>query len=72
VGETYVWEKIPLEDLASLGEFSGSEDARLLAYVGSLDDASLVEPLTRPTGPEGMEEPSWAFRTPQPRPKPGI
>jgi uncharacterized damage-inducible protein DinB len=49
VGETYVWEKFPLEDLASLGEFSGSEDARLLAFVGSLDDA---HPLRRGDGPE--------------------
>jgi hypothetical protein len=50
VGETYVWEKVPLEDLASLGAFSGAEDARLLAYVGSLDDASLAEPLTLSDG----------------------
>src|SRR4029450_485637 len=50
VGETYVGEKARLEDLASLGAFSGSEDARLLAYVGSLDDASLAEPLTLSDG----------------------
>jgi len=56
VGETYVWEKVPLEDLASLGEFSGSEDARLLAYVGSLDDASLAEPLTLS---DGASVPRW-------------
>ena len=56
VGETYVWEKAPLEDLASLGAFSGSEDARLLAYVGSLDDASLVEPLTLS---DGTSVPRW-------------
>ena len=56
VGETYVWEKVPLEDLASLGEFSRSEDARLLAYVGSLDDASLAEPLTLS---DGASVPRW-------------
>lgn len=56
VGETYVWEKFPLEDLASLGAFSGSEDARLLAYVGSLDDASLAEPLTLS---DGTSVPRW-------------
>ena len=56
VGETYVWEKFPLEDLASLGEFSGSEDARLLAFVGSLDDASLAEPLTLS---DGATVPRW-------------
>jgi uncharacterized damage-inducible protein DinB len=56
VGETYVWEKVPLEDLASLGEFSRSEDARLLAYVGSLDDASLAEPLPLS---DGATVPKW-------------
>jgi uncharacterized damage-inducible protein DinB len=56
VGETYVWEKVPLEDLASLGAFGGSEDARLLAYVGSLDDASLAEPLTLS---DGASVPRW-------------
>jgi uncharacterized damage-inducible protein DinB len=56
VGETYVWERVPLEDLASLGAFSGSEDARLLAYVGSLDDASLAEPLTLS---DGASVPRW-------------
>ena len=56
VGETYVWEKVPLEDLASLGEFSRSEDARLLAYVGSLDNASLAEPLTLS---DGTSVPRW-------------
>ncbi|MGA9160846.1 MAG: crossover junction endodeoxyribonuclease RuvC [Actinomycetota bacterium] len=39
-----------LEDLASLGAFGAAEDARLLAYVGSLDDASVAEPLTLPDG----------------------
>jgi uncharacterized damage-inducible protein DinB len=56
VGETYVWEKVPLEDLASLGAFSADEDARLLAYVGSLDDASLAEPLTLS---DGASVPRW-------------
>ena len=56
VGETYVWEKVPLEDLASLGAFSADEDARLLAYVGSLDDALLAEPLTLS---DGASVPRW-------------
>ena len=56
VGETYVWEKVPLEDLASPGAFSGAEDARLLAFVGSLDDASLAEPLTLS---DGASVPRW-------------
>lgn len=46
VGPTYVWERVALEDLASIQRFSEEEDARLLAYVRSLDDASLAEPLS--------------------------
>ena len=45
VGPTYVWDQVALEDLASIDGFSAGEDARLLAYVRSLDDASLAEPL---------------------------
>jgi len=56
VGETYVWEKVPLEDLASVGVFSADEDARLLAYVGSLEAASLAEPLTLS---DGASVPRW-------------
>jgi uncharacterized damage-inducible protein DinB len=46
VGPTYVWERVALEDLASIQGFSGVEDARLLAVVCSLNDASLAEPLS--------------------------
>ena len=46
VGPTYVWDRVALEDLASIDGFSAEEDARLLAYVRSLDDVTLAEPLT--------------------------
>jgi len=46
VGPTYVWDQVALEDLASIDRFSADEDARLLAYVRSLDDVTLAEPLT--------------------------
>jgi uncharacterized damage-inducible protein DinB len=45
VGPTYVWDQVALEDLASIDRFSADEDARLLAYVRSLDDVTLAEPL---------------------------
>ena len=45
VGPTYVWDRVALEDLASIGGFSADEDGRLLTYVDSLDHASLAEPL---------------------------
>ena len=45
VGETYVWERVPLEDLASISAFCSEEDATILAYVPSLDDAALNESL---------------------------
>jgi uncharacterized damage-inducible protein DinB len=56
VGETYIWEQVPLEDLASIGAFSAEEDARLLAYVRSLDDASLAQPLALD---DEMSVPRW-------------
>ncbi len=45
VGEAYVWDRVPMEDLVSVETFGAEEDARLLAYVGSLDSAALAEPL---------------------------
>ncbi len=56
VGPTYVWDRVALEDLASINGFSADEDARLLAYVRSLDDASLAEPLALS---DGMSVPRW-------------
>ena len=46
VGETYVWERVPLEDLASISAFClrGGRDESP-AYVPSLDDAALNESL---------------------------
>jgi uncharacterized damage-inducible protein DinB len=45
VGETYVWEEVALEDLASIHTFSTEEDPRLLTYVRSLGAAPQAEPL---------------------------
>ncbi len=45
VGETYLWDKVPLEDLESIHAFCTEEDARLLTYVGSLDAAAQAESL---------------------------
>jgi uncharacterized damage-inducible protein DinB len=46
VGETYVWDHgFVLDDLPAIHAFSLEEDARLRAYVGSLDRAALAEPL---------------------------
>ena len=56
VGPTYVWDQVALEDLASIDRFSADEDARLLAYVRSLDDASLAEPLALS---DGLSVPRW-------------
>ena len=56
VGETYVWERVPLEDLASVGAFCADEDARLMAYVRSLDEAPLAEPLSLN---DGVSVPRW-------------
>ena len=50
VGPTYVWDQVALEDLASIDRFSADEDARLLAYVRSMDDATLAEPLALSDG----------------------
>jgi uncharacterized damage-inducible protein DinB len=56
VGETYVWDEVPMEDLQRISSFSAEEDARLLAYIRALDDASLREPLALN---EGMSVPRW-------------
>ena len=56
VGETYLWDRVPLEDLASIEAFSTEEDARLLQYVGSLDEASLAESLALD---DEMSVPRW-------------
>ena len=46
VGETYVWDHgFALDDLPAIHAFTLEEDARLRAYVGSLDKAALAEPL---------------------------
>ena len=45
VGESYVWGQVALDDLASIAAFSAEEDERLVAYVGSLDAATLSEHL---------------------------
>jgi uncharacterized damage-inducible protein DinB len=46
VGSTYVWEVTPLPDLASVRTFWAEERERLLAYVGSIDEAGLDESVT--------------------------
>ena len=56
VGPTYVWDRVALEDLASIDGFSADEDARLLAYVRSMDDASLAEPVALS---DGTSVPRW-------------
>ncbi|MEP6972805.1 MAG: DinB family protein [Actinomycetota bacterium] len=56
VGKAYVWERVPLEDLASIDAFSAEEDARLVAYVGSLDGTALGQPLALD---EEMSVPRW-------------
>ena len=46
VGDTYVWDHgFVLDDLPAIHAFTLEEDARLRAYVGSLDGAALAEPL---------------------------
>jgi len=44
-GQTYAWDRFPLDDLPSIASFSAEEDARLVAYVDGLVPASLDEPL---------------------------
>jgi uncharacterized damage-inducible protein DinB len=59
--ERVVWDEFPLDDLPSVREFFAEEDARLQAYVASLDEASVNEAV--PIGPrlEGGEDlrPHW-------------
>jgi uncharacterized damage-inducible protein DinB len=47
--ERVVWDEFPLDDLPSVRTFFAEEDARLLAYVASLDEASVNESV--PIGP---------------------
>jgi uncharacterized damage-inducible protein DinB len=56
VGETYVWDTVPLDDLSAIHAFSLEEDARLRSYVESLDEAALNETLV---GTEGFTRPRW-------------
>jgi uncharacterized damage-inducible protein DinB len=46
VGETYLWDISPLPDLESIATFWAEEHARLLAFVGSLDQRGLDQPMT--------------------------
>jgi uncharacterized damage-inducible protein DinB len=46
VGQTCLWDTgVALDDLESIREVCTREDDRLRRYVGSLDEAALVEPL---------------------------
>jgi uncharacterized damage-inducible protein DinB len=57
VGKTYVWDHgFVLDDLPSIHAFCTEEDARLVSYVGSLDDAALAQPLL--IGPD-EQRPRW-------------
>jgi uncharacterized damage-inducible protein DinB len=56
VGESYVWDRIPLDDLASIAALSAEDDERLVAYVRSLDTEALSEQLPLD---EKMSVPRW-------------
>ena len=56
VGKAYLWERVPLEDLASVATRSVDEGAQLVAYVRSLDDAALAESLALD---DEMSVPRW-------------
>jgi uncharacterized damage-inducible protein DinB len=56
VGQTYIWDRIPLDDLASIGAFDAEESERLTSYVGSLDQPALDERLALD---ETMSVPRW-------------
>ena len=59
VGEGYVWDfGFTLDDIASIRAFSLEEGRRLRAYVESLDDAALAEPLPLSDEP-GDSVPRW-------------
>lgn len=45
VGQTYLWDTVALDDLASIRGACIEEDDRLRRYVGALDEATLTEPL---------------------------
>jgi uncharacterized damage-inducible protein DinB len=57
VGDKYVWDfGHVLDDLGSLHAFCLEEDARLRAYVESLDEATLNEPMVLS---ENFQPPRW-------------
>ena len=58
VGETYIWDRVPLDDLTSVHVFCREEDTRLRAYVESLDGAALDEPLALSQEPDDVV-PRW-------------
>jgi uncharacterized damage-inducible protein DinB len=60
VGQTYVWDEVPLEDLDSIRRFNDEEDARLLAYVDAIDHAALNEQLALD---ETTSVPRWLILT---------
>jgi len=43
IGQTYAWDRYPLDDLPSIDAFCIEEDVRLRNYVESLDFAALTE-----------------------------
>lgn len=44
-GQTYAWDRFPMDDLPSIATFNADEDVRLAAYVDGLDVAGLDEPI---------------------------
>lgn len=57
VGQTYLWDTgVAMDDLASIREACTQEDGRLRRFVGSLDEARLVESLDMG---EGRSVPRW-------------
>lgn len=55
IGEAYVWDQgFVLDDLEGIRAFCLEDDARLLAYVDSLDDAALAEPVGTRAIPRGL------------------
>lgn len=59
VGQTYVWDHgFQLDDLPSIHTFSLEEDAHLRAYLESLDDIALAEPMKMSDDPDDVL-PRW-------------
>lgn len=46
VGQTYIWDLVPMPDLAAVRAFWDKDHAELLTYVQSLDDAALQKEFT--------------------------